>query len=88
MNKRIRKKRKLEVKLAAVATLALATSASLDGLAEIVEDLVGRLEQFEGVHSQNIQSTNRLFELQDKQIRNLQEQVESLQKTKPWYKRR
>ncbi|MFI3069476.1 hypothetical protein [Streptococcus suis] len=86
MNKRIKKKREQEVRLAAVATLALATSASLDGLAGIVEEVIQRLEYFEDNNSQNVQSINKLFEQQGLLITELQEQVKQLQK--PWYKRR
>ncbi|HEP1844444.1 TPA: hypothetical protein VCA72_001599 [Streptococcus suis] len=64
MNKRIKKKREQEVRLAAVATLALATSASLDGLAGIVEEVVQRMERFEEDGSKNVQSINQLFEQQ------------------------
>ncbi|HEM3468851.1 TPA: hypothetical protein U1B12_002038 [Streptococcus suis] len=86
MNKRIRKKREQEVRLAAVATLALATSASLDGLAGIVEEVVQRMECFEKDSSKNVQSINKLFEQQGLLIKELQEQVKQLQK--PWYKRK
>ncbi|HFI0113190.1 TPA: hypothetical protein ACGO7C_000282 [Streptococcus suis] len=86
MNKRIRKKREQEVRLSAVATLALATSASLDGLADIVEQLVHRMERFEEDGSKNVQSINKLFEQQGLLITELQEQVKQLQK--PWFKRR
>ncbi|HEM5037199.1 TPA: hypothetical protein U1250_000762 [Streptococcus suis] len=86
MNKRIKKKREQEVRLAAVATLALATSASLDGLAGIVEEVIQRLEYFEDNNSQNVQSINKLFEQQGLLITELQEQVKQLQK--PWYKRK
>ncbi|MBY5024584.1 hypothetical protein [Streptococcus suis] len=85
-NKRIKKKRELEVRLKAVATLSLATSASLDGLAGIVEEVIQRLEYFEDNNSQNVQSINKLFEQQGLLITELQEQVKQLQK--PWYKRR
>ncbi|HEM3702175.1 TPA: hypothetical protein U1D11_000645 [Streptococcus suis] len=64
MNKRIRKKREQEMRLAAVATLALATSASLDGLACIVEEVVQRMERFEEDGSKNVQAVNKLFEQQ------------------------
>ncbi|HFI0274204.1 TPA: hypothetical protein ACGO2R_002149 [Streptococcus suis] len=86
MNKRIRKKRDQEVRLAAVATLTLATSANLDGLAGIVEEVIQRLECFEENNSQNVQSINKLFEQQGRLITELQEQVKQLQK--PWYKRK
>lgn len=89
MNKRIKKKREQEVRLAAVATLAtlaLATSASLDGLAGIVEEVVQRMERFEEDGSKNVQSINQLFEQQGLLITELQEQVKQLQK--PWYKRK
>ncbi|HEM3683779.1 TPA: hypothetical protein U1D20_001246 [Streptococcus suis] len=86
MNKRIRKKREQEVRLAAVATLALATSASLDGLACIVEEVVQRMERFEEDGSQNVQAVNKLFEQQGLLITELQEQVKQLQKA--WYKRK
>lgn len=86
MNKRIKKKREQEVRLAAVATLALATSASLDGLAGIAEEVVQRMECFEKDSSKNVQSINKLFEQQGLLIKELQEQVKQLQK--PWYKRK
>ncbi|MEI4338082.1 hypothetical protein V9Z57_01695 [Streptococcus suis] len=86
MNKRIKKKREQEVRLAAVATLALATSASLDSLAGIVEEVVHRMERFEEDGSKNVQSINKLFEQQGLLIKELQEQVKQLQK--PWFKRR
>ncbi|HEL1610760.1 hypothetical protein UN600_04450 [Streptococcus suis] len=86
MNKRIKKKHEQEVRLAAVATLALATSASLDGLAGIVEEVVQRMERFEEDGSKNVQSINQLFEQQGLLITELQEQVKQLQK--PWYKRK
>ncbi|MGQ7423653.1 hypothetical protein ACTGVR_03935 [Streptococcus suis] len=78
MNKRIKKKREQEVRLAAVATLALATSASLDGLAGIVEEVVQRMERFEEDGSKNVQSINQLFEQQGLLITELQEQVKQL----------
>lgn len=86
MNKRIKKKREQEVRLAAVATLALATSASLDGLAGIVEEVVQRMERFEEDGSKNVQSINQLFEQQGLLITELQEQVKQLQK--PWFGRK
>lgn len=86
MNKRIKKKRELEVRLAAVAALALATSASLDGLAGIVEEVVLRMERFEEDGSKNIMSINKLFEQQGLLITELQEHVKQLKK--PWYKRK
>ncbi|MGQ7338061.1 hypothetical protein ACTGYP_09155 [Streptococcus suis] len=86
MNKRIRKKREQEARLAAVATLALATSASLDSLAAIVEEVVQRMERFEEDGSKNVRAVNKLFEQQGLLITELQEQVKQLQK--PWYKRK